>query len=440
MVGTCILPCVLLAKLHRGSLREHRPEILFRIYEDGVKPEKAEIWLDNGRVVLDPDNHPVIDYPQIPKACSSQMEGWNMQAIQRINPRISHMDFRARMPHTQGPDKKPLFGPTTFSNRMWRFRKEACCLSLRRRAGTEALKKYIIDLLPMQCMMDNSTREFRDLTKEELATMDRLNKGKFTERAGVRSQGVAATNKRRNGSDDINSQPQVHVPESIASEQQGSQKRKRPLGGDTEAGANADSTASLPGAKRPRRNLPLPCGTLSSQDISGSRKRKAEATETLETSKTNPKHQKRAKARNIGELSVHQTRPPIDGYQHASLPQNPVVFNEPGPSSVTDDYDVQPYNNWSAESVDQHSGVNPNSAEDESHNPAVLFQADLNAESHSTQLNAAYPLTTAAPPASNIYEDNIYEHSWPLNLPQPLQGYVYRQPPSTDSPVYSTIS
>ena len=58
---------------------------------------KIESMYDDGRIVLDPDNHPVRDFHDLPLVHSSEFEGWNMEAISRIDTRIERTDFRARM-------------------------------------------------------------------------------------------------------------------------------------------------------------------------------------------------------------------------------------------------------------------------------------------------------------------------------------------------------
>ena len=139
--------------------------------------------------MLDPDNHPVKLYRDIPLACSSAMEGGWMEAIRRQNPMITHKDFRARMPHSQGEEghTKRLCGITALSNRQWRFRKLTGCLSWDTRAGSDNIRRYMVNLYPASCLQANSSKTFRDLTKIELEEIEQLNKGQFPERARVRA-------------------------------------------------------------------------------------------------------------------------------------------------------------------------------------------------------------------------------------------------------------
>ncbi|KAL9120534.1 MAG: hypothetical protein Q9187_002909 [Circinaria calcarea] len=150
---------------------------------------RAENWYDNGRIVLDLDNHPVKLYTDIPLACSSAMEGGWMEAIRRKNPMITHKDFRARMPHSRGEEgyTKRLCGITALSNRQWRFRKLTGCLAWDARAGNDKIRRYMVNLYPASCLQANSSKAFRDLTKIELEEIEQLNKGQFPERARVRA-------------------------------------------------------------------------------------------------------------------------------------------------------------------------------------------------------------------------------------------------------------
>ncbi|MCJ1270498.1 hypothetical protein MMC22_010395 [Lobaria immixta] len=73
-----------------------------------------EVWYDTGRIVLDLDNNPILKYEIIPATLSSELSGRDMEAIKRLDLRISRKDFRARMPSTimaGGKNKKNLGVP-----------------------------------------------------------------------------------------------------------------------------------------------------------------------------------------------------------------------------------------------------------------------------------------------------------------------------------------
>ena len=184
------------AELFRGAEREQWPEILHQIRQRPEQKQgtRASLWLYNGMIVIDPDNHPVLDYPEIPATCSSELEGWYMQAIKRSNHQISTRDFRARMPHFVGHSQRPLYRVNAISMRMTRFRAEAGCQVWDLRAGSRVTNNYMMDLYPASCIETNSTRDFPGLTKSQTATMNRLLKGQFPERARARPEGQHSDN------------------------------------------------------------------------------------------------------------------------------------------------------------------------------------------------------------------------------------------------------
>ncbi|KAL9120535.1 MAG: hypothetical protein Q9187_002910 [Circinaria calcarea] len=172
-----------------GSDREHRPPIHFQInpVAEQKRGRTAKPWYYKDQIVLDADNHPVKDYPEIPLACSSQMEGYNMEAIRRLNPRIGPKDFRARIPHHLGSGKQPMWSISAISMRMVLFRELAGCLSWTKRAGSDVFECYLVNLLPAPCVAASSTQGFRDLTGEEILAMQLPDKGNFKYRARNRA-------------------------------------------------------------------------------------------------------------------------------------------------------------------------------------------------------------------------------------------------------------
>ena len=62
----------------------------------------------NGLILLDVDNNPVYDFPGIPKALSSKLEGGRIEALRRVFPFLQVRDLRAR-------SKSPLYFHLDFS-------------------------------------------------------------------------------------------------------------------------------------------------------------------------------------------------------------------------------------------------------------------------------------------------------------------------------------
>ena len=165
--------------------------MLFQIIPDKDTQQAANTvkpWYRDGKILLDQDNNPVNDFVNIPATLSTEFEGQYMVAMCRLDSRIRHGDFRARMPIMMiaKADKSaiPLFTINTISMRMSRFRNQAALISRERRAGSKSLEENLRQLLPRSCFENNSTRGFgRLLTPAEVAAVKSVNKGKFGYRA-----------------------------------------------------------------------------------------------------------------------------------------------------------------------------------------------------------------------------------------------------------------
>lgn len=157
-----------------------------------------ETWIDQGRIVLDPDNNPVRKWPEIPLVLSSKYQGYDMEVVRRLNLNITYRDFRARMPRViiKGKTAKKAWALSTLSMRNTRFRLAACCLAWADREGSDILKAYLDKILPPECLAVNSTEGFRDLTLFEVEQAKGPNKGNFPQRAGGRALDEATRQKR----------------------------------------------------------------------------------------------------------------------------------------------------------------------------------------------------------------------------------------------------
>lgn len=160
--------------------------------------ETPETWMYQGKIVLDPENDPVQKWDEIPLVLSSAYEGYDMEVVRRLNPKISFRDFRARMPRSfvKGATRKKAWASSTLSMRNSRFRLGACCLAWDDREGSDALKAYLDMLLPPECIATNSTEGFRDLTPYEVKEAKAANKGKFLNRAGAQALDEATRQER----------------------------------------------------------------------------------------------------------------------------------------------------------------------------------------------------------------------------------------------------
>ena len=168
----------------RGLDRADRPGILFQIQPGDASAlfDTGTNWYRNGRIILDGNNNPVKIFSEIPATCSSELEGFVIEAIQRANPNITVHDLLARMPHYRirsSGEVQKQYTPSTIGMRALRFRERAGCISWINRSGSGKIYDYLMNLWPTDCKAANSTKAFRDLTPEETKGMKAVNKGMF---------------------------------------------------------------------------------------------------------------------------------------------------------------------------------------------------------------------------------------------------------------------
>lgn len=175
-----------------GFERHQRPEILHQYEKAGYQnlAYPVPIWVYNGKVVLDYEDHPILAFRNMPATISTKVEGGLQEAISREDSRIDVKDFRARMmENPKGKGKQKSTRPTlsAISMRRSRFRWRAGYLSWTTRTGSQDIKAYLDGLLPEACKLSNSTKGFRDLKRSEVKLMSEKNRGKHLKRAGTRS-------------------------------------------------------------------------------------------------------------------------------------------------------------------------------------------------------------------------------------------------------------
>ena len=130
----------------------------------------------------------------IPWTCSSEIKGFELEAIQRMDSRITFHDFRARMPRerlvstkkTPVPCTKKQYTSNALNMRASRFRQEAGCLSWSIRQGTREINEYILKLYPRECLEANSSKTFRNLTLDEQASLKSINRSGYSYRKRVK--------------------------------------------------------------------------------------------------------------------------------------------------------------------------------------------------------------------------------------------------------------
>lgn len=171
------------------SDRANLPKICWRYNEDedhNPRPNKNPLYMRfKGLIVLDPNDDPVKDWPELPATLSSKTRGYRLEMMSRQNPHLEYKDFIARMPALIEKTKKDKDtgemgvvmeapDPNVVCNmRMFRFRKEKGLLSWTEKGNTkvigEGLEKLFGDRL-----VDNSMESFgRDLTPWEQSEIRR---------------------------------------------------------------------------------------------------------------------------------------------------------------------------------------------------------------------------------------------------------------------------
>ncbi|KAL8713726.1 MAG: hypothetical protein Q9220_002252 [cf. Caloplaca sp. 1 TL-2023] len=183
--------------------REARPEILYQ-----WTPAAKSTAIDGPpfmydpdypeRILLDVNNHPVKDWPELPKVLSGQIEGLYMEYWRRINRHITLPDIVARCPMTTskafGAKNHELTLPA-YGNRMRRERVKIGTRSCEEREGSTNIQIQLKDLMPARVRRDlelhNTVKNWRDFKNHEVDAILAVNKGKgsATARAGNKALG-----------------------------------------------------------------------------------------------------------------------------------------------------------------------------------------------------------------------------------------------------------
>lgn len=209
--------------------------------------EAIEIWVEDGRIVLSGDNHPLRAIQELPLTCSSEFEGFEIEALQRLDCRISKHDIHARMPHAVTARSRGC-KPNAISMRAQRFRERNGLLTWVPRKGTSEKNAFKESLYTEQNLNINSRRGLQiELTKEDIVQMREDNKGNFGHLRGEEINVAKKFKKAQMGGGTAKSGKAPSVPAENTRELR---KRARPeMNGETD-----DPRA----AKRSRGNLKPP--------------------------------------------------------------------------------------------------------------------------------------------------------------------------------------
>jgi len=192
-----------IARHWTSERRYNRPEILFQLYPLGKweytaangrrkkSPNEFRPELDEyGRVLLNAFNHPLKPSAVMPVKVSTEIEGWEMEAICRLDPDICHQDFIDRMiPSPGGGKAGPTKGTLNHRRRRDRMRMRVLPWPLPRHLSYS--DRQVVKELDGQGRAENSTRNLRDLTEEEIEMRCAIMYGGHFERSGAHAQNDA---------------------------------------------------------------------------------------------------------------------------------------------------------------------------------------------------------------------------------------------------------
>lgn len=134
-----------------------------------------------GRLVVDWRGHPIKNCRRFPIFISAQVEGWRVEALMRLDPRVTLEDIVARMILTRGElnHKNPMTLVVSWVRRRRRkFRLfNRCTLWAASVPENEvAFAQLLQDELTPAMLAANSTRDLTPLTGEEFVSLENIGK------------------------------------------------------------------------------------------------------------------------------------------------------------------------------------------------------------------------------------------------------------------------
>lgn len=177
-----------------------RPQILFQLYPVGQfaytpangrrkkAPNEFRPEIDQyGRVLLNADDRPLKFSAVMPLKVGTEIEGWEMEAVCRLDPDVCHQDFVDRMlPDVGGGKFRP--GKGTLNHRRRRDRMKMRILPWPLPRQLSYSDSQVVKELDDGEKANNSTYDLRDLTKEEIEMQCAIMYGGHFERSGANAQ------------------------------------------------------------------------------------------------------------------------------------------------------------------------------------------------------------------------------------------------------------
>ena len=176
-----------------GNIRDAEGnEVMYLLSKPDTDIETPEpgFMMYNEIIMLDPDDHPVMDWPGIPRCFSSNIEGGRIEALRRVFPWLPLPQFRARMPRqfrTKTVGVKGLFGLSTLTQRLARFRQSYDCPPWKKShvsKGADQLQHTKARLVE-EGLNPNSTAGLQPLSRKEMQKRKEPFMGQFPENKGL---------------------------------------------------------------------------------------------------------------------------------------------------------------------------------------------------------------------------------------------------------------
>jgi hypothetical protein len=181
----------------QGDRNGGRPEILFELYPKGQydyspatgrrKKAPHEFYPqcdEHGRVLLNFFDRPLKNSHVIPFAISTEIEGWEMEAICRMDPDICHQDFLDRMLPDSALNGKTRPTKGTLNHRRRRDRMKMRILPWPLPRQLSYSDQQVVKELDASQVENNTTRLLQDLSKEDIEIQEAIMYGGHFERSG----------------------------------------------------------------------------------------------------------------------------------------------------------------------------------------------------------------------------------------------------------------
>lgn len=178
--------------------RSGRPEVLFVLYPEGgyaytaengrrkKAPYEFRPQCDNfGRVVLNALDRPLKFSNIMPLQVSTEIDGWEMEAICRLDPDVCHQDFIDRMLPNEALHGKVRPTKGTLNHRRRRDRMKMRVLPWPLPRQLTYSDQQVVKELDQWQIENNTTAGLRDLRKEEIEMQEAIMYGGHFERSGA---------------------------------------------------------------------------------------------------------------------------------------------------------------------------------------------------------------------------------------------------------------